>query len=56
MKEEQKILVSKKYYVGGDFLCSSEDSHFAPQNKEENPLLTRGFAFCSAKLRRIHNG
>ena len=31
-------------------LCLPEGSHFAPQNQEENPLLARGLAFCSAKL------
>ncbi|RGE71734.1 hypothetical protein DWY69_11905 [Eisenbergiella massiliensis] len=30
-------------------LCSPKGSHFASQNKEANPLLTKGFAFCFAK-------
>ena len=30
-------------------LSSSKDSDFAPQNKEENPLLAIGLGFCSAK-------
>ena len=30
-------------------ICSSRDSDFASQNKEENPLLVKRLGFCFAK-------
>ncbi len=46
-RQRARILLRK---TRRKILCSPEGSHFAPQNQEENPLLARGLAFCSAKL------
>jgi hypothetical protein len=55
---ENRTIISgvKKIPCRRKFLCLPEDSHFAPQNKEENPLLVRGLAFCSAKQGGFDNG
>ena len=45
--------VTNMYYLcnkhEGKILCSPEGSHFPSENKEENPLLAREFAFSFGK-------